>query len=244
MKYNIYLFIIIVGLLLLLAGSNIPNTRTFLGVNIQSFLSSAGIYIAILGSFQWIYDQNTKQELLLQVTKTTISNLNVASSGISDYLEHTHKIDYSPMLSTSKEVIIGFQYNSRIIDNNYSNLQARRNAKLNTIVLVADPNGSAIQFINQHHDKVGHIQPTIEKVVHKLRNINEQGGKRPNLVIKFHNLILRYSFVYSAEGIWVKPHRNSIGHADTPGIFIRQNSPLFNYYKKDVEELLEQSKDA
>lgn len=116
--------LIIGGLLLVLYGTNASKLQ-WLGLDWNYFFSNLGLYVAVVVALQWYYDQHTKRDLLMEVTEATISNVNVARSGIDDFVEMTRNIRYEQMLLNSEVVVIGFHHNPRIIDQYIKELEER-----------------------------------------------------------------------------------------------------------------------
>ena len=234
---------VITGLLLVLIGTNVPDLR-WLGLDWNYFFSNLGLYVAVVVALQWIYDQNTRRDLLMEVTQAAISNTNVARSGIDDYIERTRDINYQRMFSNSQSVTIGFHHNPRIVDQYITELEERIRLGQKTAVLVSNPDGRAISYLSEIEDESDHLRSDIRKILRKLSALNQTNDGEAPIKVKLHDTILRYSFVYSIEGVWIKPYRNSSGRATTPGIFVRSGSSLYEFYKRDILELWEEAKDV
>ena len=235
--------LIIGGLLLVLYGTNASKLQ-WLGLDWNYFFSNLGLYVAVVVALQWYYDQHTKRDLLMEVTEATISNVNVARSGIDDFVEMTRNIRYEQMLLNSEVVVIGFHHNPRIIDQYIKELEERVRTGKKTTVLLSNPNGRAIRYLSKFEVESDHIKPDIRKIFAKLSTINQIANAKTAIKVKVHDTILRYSFVYTIEGVWIKPYRNSSGRDNTPGIFVRSWSPLYEFHKRDINELLEGAVDV
>ena len=234
---------IITGLLLVIVGTNVPELR-WLGLDWNYFFSNLGLYVAVVVALQWVYDQHTRRDLLMEVTQAAISNTNVARSGIDDYIERTRDINYQQMFSNSQNITIGFHHNPRIIDQYITELEARMRLGKKTAVLLSNPDGRAMNYLSEFEDESNHLRPDIRKILGKLAALNQIGDGEAPIKAKLHDTILRYSFVFSIEGVWIKPYRNSSGRATTPGIFVRSGSPLYEFYKRDIAELWEEAEDV
>ena len=235
--------LIIFGLLLILIGTNAPQL-VWIGLDWNYFFSNFGLYIAVIVSLQWFYDVRTKDELLKKVTDAAISNVNVAQSGIDDFVEVTRDIQYEKMFLNSEFVIIGFHHNPRIIDLYIKEIEKRVRSGKKTTVLLSNPDGRAISYLSTFEAESGHLKPDINKGITTLSELNQIDNVKSPIDIKLHDNILRYSFVYSIEGVWIKPYRNSSGRDNPPGIYVRSWSPLYDYYKRDIFDLLDGASDV
>ena len=230
------LVLIVVGVSFILSGTYISEEpgRT---LDWGRFLVNLGLYIAVVVALQWYYDNHTKQQLVIEVAQSAMSNANVASSGINDFCENTRNIRYEEILSKSEDIIIGFLYDKRIIQDHYSELRKRTLQGKNTSVLLVDPDGKAVNFLYENNIRSESIISDIKDNITMINQINaEQNLKKP-IELKCHDLVLRYSFVCSREGIWIKMISNNPGRINAPGIYVRSGSPLYEFYKSDIEEL-------
>ncbi|MDE0364287.1 MAG: hypothetical protein OXP09_01795 [Gammaproteobacteria bacterium] len=199
--------------------------------------------MAVVVSAQWYYDNHTKRQLLIEVSKAAIAYTNVARSGISNFVEKTREIDYDELFSHSETIIIGFQHNPRVVDEYFTELQSRVTDGKETRILVSDQNGNAVTYLSKSLQDSDHIIPEIRKVIDKTNAINRVEKAKQTLQLRFHDAVLTYSFVYSKDGVWIKAYRNSLGKSSPPGIFVRSASPLFEFYKQDIESLWELASD-
>ena len=215
-----------------------------MGIDWNYFFSNLGLYIAVIVSLQWLYDLRTKRELLKEVTDAAISNVRVARSGIDDFVEVTRNINYEEMFLNSELVVIGFHHNPRIIDQYIREIKKRVHSGKRTTVLLSNPDGHAVNYLSKFEVESGHIKPDIQKGLVTLSELNQKDNAKSPIKVKLHDNILRYSFVYSIEGVWIKPYRNSSGRDNPPGIYVRSWSPLYEYYKRDIYELLDGADDV
>lgn len=237
------LTLIIFGLLLVLIGNNLPNMK-WIGIDWSYFFSNLGLYVAAIVALQWFYDQRTKQDLLMQVTETAISNTNVARSGIDNFVSMTREINYDKLLVDSESVVIGFHHNPRIVDQYTRELEDRVRTGKSTTVLLLNPDGRSIDYLSQFESESGHLRPEILKSIQGLSELNQIENAKEPIKVKLHDNVLRYSFVYATQGVWIKPYRNSTGRDNTPGIYVRSSSPLYEYHKRDIYDLLNGAHDV
>ena len=248
MKYTwsdgVPLIIVIGGLIMLLAAEKFPEL-SWIGIDWSRFLSNFGLYVAVVVALQWHYDKRTRHETIVSAVESALSNSNVVRSGIEHCVQDTKQIDYNSLLSHGEEVTIGFLHSSRFVDDNLAMLRARADSGKKTTIVFSDPKGTAIEYLLTLDPVKDHVIPNIEKVVGRIdQQINRQRGVKERINIKHHDAVLRYSFVQSREGIWVKMYRNSLGVTDTPGIYIRSGSPLYSFFDDDIKALTEGAKDG
>ena len=248
MKYTwsdvVPLIIVIVGLIMLLAAEKFPEL-SWIGIDWSRFLSNFGLYVAVVVALQWHYDKRTRRETIVSAVESALSNSNVVRAGIEDCVQDTKQIDYRSLLSHGEEVTIGFLHSSRFVDDNLAMLRARADSGKKTTIVFSDPNGTAIDYLLTLDPVKEHAISSIEKVVARIdQQINRRQGIKERINVKHHDAVLRYSFVQSREGIWVKMYRNSLGVIDTPGIYISSGSPLYSFFDNDIKALKEGAKDG
>lgn len=232
--------IIIIGLFLMLIGAKIPHLQ-LAGVQLGTFMTNLGLYFAVVASLQWFFDHNSRHHLIKEMTELTITNLNVANSGLADFNLNTKKISYEEMLENKSPLVIGFQYSPGFIDAHIVGLTNRAKTGKKTTVLLANPDGEAIQYYYSHDEKnSAHIKPELEKVRRKIRKLNSENSIKEPIVVLCHNVILRYSFVGNEDGVWVKFYKNSKGTAIIPGLYVRKKSNLFDFFNEDIKGLIDE----
>ena len=248
MKYTasdrVPFIIVIVGLAMLLVAEKFPST-IWIGIDWSNFLSNFGLYVAVVVALQWHYDKRTRQDTIVSAVESALSNSNVVRAGVENCTQDTKKIDYSALLSHGEEVTIGFLHNGRFVDDNLDILRERADSGKKTTIVFSDPEGTAIEYLLTLTPVKDHVIPNIRKVIARIEGeINQREGVKEKISVKHHDTVLRYSFVHSREGIWVKMYRNSLGVVATPGIYIRSGSPLYRFFDDDIKALREGAKDG
>ena len=181
----------------------------------------------------------------MSAVESALSNSNVINAGIENCKQDTKQINYTGLLSHAEEVTIGFLHSSRFVDDNLDLLRERAENGKKTTIMLSDPEGTAIQYLLSLETVKDHVIPNIQKVIARIDEyINEQDGVKERIRVKHHDTVLRYSFVQSRDGIWVKMYRNSIGIATTPGIYIRSGSPMYRLFDDDIKALKEAAKNG
>ena len=248
MKYTpsdrIPLIIVIVGLIMLLIAEKFPSL-TWIGIDWSNFLSNFGLYVAVVVALQWHYDKRTRNETIVSAVESALSNSNVVRSGIHNCMQDTKDIDYNPLLTHAEEVTIGFLHSSRFVDDNFAMLKERATSGKKTTIVFSDPDGMAIKYLLTLETVQKHVIPNIQKVVDRIKvQINQQQEVKEKIHVRQHDTVLRYSFVHSNDGIWVKMYRNSLGVMATPGFYIGKGSPLYDFFDHDIKALREGAKDG
>lgn len=236
--------IVIVGLGMLLVSEKFPEL-SWIGIDWNRFLSNFGLYVAVVVALQWHYDKLTRRDTIVSAVESALSNSNVLRAGIEDCVQDTKKIDYRALLLHGDEVTIGFQHSPRFVDDNLVMLRARADTGKKTTIVFSDPKGTAIEYLLTLKPVKNHVMPDIEKILARIeQEINRREGVRERINVRHHDVALRYSFVQSRDGIWVKMYPNSVGKVDTPGLYITNGSPLYSFFDDDIKALKEGAKDG
>ena len=248
MKYTasdrVPLILVIAGLIMLLVAEKFPSA-IWIGIDWSNFLSNFGLYVAVVIALQWHYDKRTRQETIRSAVESAVSNTNVIRAGINNCKQDTKEIDYNSLLSHGEEVTIGFLHNGRFVDDNLNMLSKRADSGKKTTIVFSDPDGSAIEYLLTLRPVKDHVIPNIRKVIARIETeINQREGVKERISVKHHDVVLRYSFVHSKEGIWIKMYRNSLGVVATPGMYICNGSPLYKFFDDDIKALKEGARDG
>ena len=60
----------------------------------------------------------------------------------------------------------------------------------------------------------------------------------------YHDRVMRYSFIGTNEYLWVKFFTNSPHRAVVPALKIRAGTPLFEFFRQDIQRLMELSSES
>ncbi|MCJ7713955.1 hypothetical protein MUO66_05805 [Candidatus Bathyarchaeota archaeon] len=108
------------------------------------------------------------------------------------------------------------------------------------MVLVIDPTSPAAKWLEDTKSGTGDIAGKVRDIENTLNPLNEQQEKK-DITIRKHTRVLRYSFIYTETSIWVRFCTNSAMYSHVPAFKIRKQSPLFGFFKKDIDEMVEKS---
>ena len=232
-SFIITLLIVILGMALVIFGAKAPPLVEW-GIDWNTFSTNLGLYIAVVVSLQWTFDFVTRRNLLEEVTAATVANVNVARSGLADFVENTKSISYQSMLANESPLYIGFQYSPRLIDDHIVELRNRAKKGHCTTILLANPTGKSVGYLREVHGEMDHIDANIKKIMKKISDLNQDQNCQSAIKVKFHDSILRYSFALNGQGVWVKMYRNSRGDSIVPGVYVRTGSLMYDYFNSDV----------
>ena len=93
------LAIIVLGLIFMFIGASI-EPRIWYGVQWSTFIINLGLFLTGVESLQWVFDNTSRQNMLEEVVKFTIGNINISQSGLADFKHNSKDIsydDYSPI---------------------------------------------------------------------------------------------------------------------------------------------------
>lgn len=234
------LFLVIFGMALVIIGAMVPPLQ-WRGVQLSVFMTNLGLYVTVVVSLQWFYEHKSRQLLSKEITEATISNMNIAGSGLANFIQNTKKISYSEMLDSKSPLVFGFHYSPNIIDSHFPALVNRAKTGKETTILMLDANGSAATYLASHDENAMQITANYEKINRKISNLNSEDSTKTPIKLLSHNAILRYSFVGNEDGVWVKLYKNCKGYAEIPGLFVKKNSTLFDFYNSDIIELIREA---
>ena len=114
-KYIIVL--VVVGFFLIILGQ--ITTLNISNLDVSLLLGNLGLYISVVVTLQYFFDSKSKRNLIDEVRFASISNSNISKSGISDVLINSKDVNYCDVLGHKSNIVIGFHYSTRIIDDYY-----------------------------------------------------------------------------------------------------------------------------
>ena len=231
-------FIAIIGLILILISQ--AFTYTFLKIQIDILIANLGALFLFIGVLQWIYDIKLKNEFLNELRKTIDTNNNLIINGLESCIINSREVKELDLWKETEQLIIGIQYSPSFFKNYLNVFQERVANKKETIVLVLDSSSSAATWLEQTKSGTGNIASKVKDIENTLNPLNKQQDKK-NIRILKHTRILRYSFIYTKESIWIKFCTNSAFYSHVPAFKIRKDTPLFGFFKKDIDEMVKNS---
>lgn len=180
-----------------------------------------------------------KDELFEDFVSRSIKPEHVANCGIVDFVDDSKKVQYEEMVLTSNALIVGVMHSPRLLRDNFEAFSLRAQAGKSTTLLILDKASYGWTYETEHFEYASLIGPNLDTVEAEVKNIN---ASCPNAIeIRRHSVVLRYSFVFSENEIWIKFYRSSKGNGRIPAFLVKKDSPLYAFYKKDIESIVKDS---
>ena len=183
------------------------------------------------------------ETIINYVKDIILDSVNLLNSGICGFHENSRKVDYEKMLNNNKcnFVIIGIHYDSNLtFFKEYDEiLKDKLKRGLKIVICYLDQSNQKTQAY-QYIEKTE--KPHIEEHEKLISTVNASlgiSGTHKNIRYKKHQSILRYSFVYSSELIWLKFYPSKGYQTRIPALSIGKGSNFFKFLKQDIERLVE-----
>jgi len=232
---------VIIGLVLILAGN--AFTLVFLNIKVHELLANVGALFLLVGTLQWFFDEDSRQHLVSQVSETVRDYLDkrdrFATLGISDCLIDSKSIS-SPKVEfdvfvDSNNFAIGVHYSDGTIVRYEKVINERIAQGRLTQIAYVSPTGTASKYLSSC---LGHAVD-IQQRISQLLELTKTRFAEPKLLeLVSHDRVLRYSFVYSDQCIWIIFITNSNGYQpQVPALRLTANSELFEFFKQDIKSL-------
>ena len=141
-------------------------------------------------------------------------------------------------------LIVGQNYSPRIIDDFTDQLKARAKTGKTTRIIIVDPDSNAFRFLQSEEQGTSdHMAANSKKIVSAIDGINQNIAREGGLPIEVvkSKRFLRYSFVYTERSVWIKPYRNSAGRTSVYALEIEKGGQLYEFYDRDIRDLLKES---
>ncbi len=191
-----------------------------------------------------LFEQDVKEEMLKEISENVLSNENLRRSGICDFQEdasHVDKISRKHFEKTNK-LIIGANYSESFYKRKLPILAERcKNGRQTTILLLkADSSAanylsSAAYYLSENGEP--HVKEKVDNILTILKKFNENNS----LDIRQYSIVLRYSFIATEEYMWLTFFTNTGNARSLPALKVTADSPLYNVFMKDIEELIAKS---
>ena len=243
------LLIVIIGLLLILAGAVLGHYKIKLApfdIDLGSIVSNLGSFVALLGLIEWAYDNHVKAKFFDDIFKTIVSNESLRDSGIARFYSSSQEVDWKKVLGASKHTTMCMLYSSRILKDCFDVLCEKAKAGDHLSFAFLQKDGATIEYIDNISKKYespglskNNIMVNLDEVDELVQKI-KSGGQ--NVKVYEHDSYLKYSFVSCDDGFYIIMNTNSLGRASVPAIKV-SSGPLARFIQKDIEQLLEQSRE-
>lgn len=212
-------------------------------IELDRLLAEIGALFFIVFVLHWLFELGLREEMLRDVSSTVSGSALLHDSGVESCNINSRLVEERVHWSHCPDLIIGRLYSTRFLKDFHEVFQTRNVAGLKTTIIVIAPDGSSARYLQDE----GLAPESIRASLQETKNIVEalNGGKRrPPTKLLTYDRVLRYSFIYTSEHIWIIFYTNNPGRANVPAFKIRAGSPLFQFFERDIKGLMEQSREA
>lgn len=108
------LILIVFALLLILVGNGFDYS--VLKVDVDSVIVNLGALLLIIGTLQWIFDEGMRNEIIKEISETTLGTDRIYKAGIRDCVDNSKRIDEENIWKMSKVLIVGVHYSNRFFE--------------------------------------------------------------------------------------------------------------------------------
>jgi hypothetical protein len=231
------------GLVLIVTGNSFE--LQILKIKVAELFAHVGVLLLIVGLLHWIFESTMRRQLIQEIYDAAIGAGRVSSSGIGDVQLSSRDVSYKGLIETSQRLVIGEHYSARLFEDYGPEIRARLSRGDETIVMLLDRECAAAEYLAASHSGHGAVAAQIAKI-RDVTNVDRTTGKgkKAKLQVKWHQRVLRYSFVMNENLVWIRFYTNSEGYSPVPAICVMKGTALFEFFQNDVARLLEQSKDG
>ena len=209
-------------------------------VDVDELLANIGALILFVGGAQWLFDATTRKKLYEEITKLTVRNVHVATSGIDDVVENSRDVNYTDAIKNSSRLIVGLNYSPRLLEDYHEAFLSRCGERKESTFLVVDPESKAGALLLGNQEEEQHIRPNLAKIRRICSELKENGSGGVDVLV--HSEVLHYSFVLLDDCVWIKPYRTSRGRSSVPAVRIKNRTFLFSYFQSDIDQLVSGAK--
>jgi hypothetical protein len=232
--------LIISGIILIVASNTF--SWTIWNVKLHELLANIGALILVIGVLQWFFDEESRQQLIDQIIVALANYLNRRETldqlGVADCITDSKAIvgeRWAQELVSARVLVIGVHYSDSVIVRFESIINARITQNKITQILHSAPDGIAKEYL----ENCLSVQTNLEsKVSRFLRLIDERFSQSAKVRTIPHHRVLRYSFVYTEQFIWLVFLTNTDGYEPAiPALKVSSGTPLFDFFQKDIRDL-------
>lgn len=238
---NVNLKAYILTLVLVILGSLIiALANTFhleiLKIKIDQLLAELGAIILVVCLLHWLYELVLRKEMLREVSESVTGNIHLHDMGLADCTMNSKTVNDREYWRRAPVLTIGVLYSPKFFKDNHDIIKTRQENKLPTKAIILSPTGSVAKLFDE--TKKGSIK--IDDCIDEIREMFEGELNK----IRYHNSILRYSFILTNEYIWVKLYTNSPERTEVPALKVRAGTPLYAFFENDIARLWEHSDES
>ncbi|MBK8809961.1 MAG: hypothetical protein IPN69_04435 [Acidobacteria bacterium] len=235
-QQQITLFLILGGLVLIISASAF-HLELF-KVKWDHVMAEVGGLFLIVGTLHWLFESLLKKEMLKEIAITALGSARIYESGLVDCSLNSKSISENHFWIASNELIIGVHYSSRFLENIHEVLRERCSSKKITQICFVKPDSPAADYLKDSGSGLADIKAGIDRISH----LKDSCVTNPQKIEFFrHDRVLRYSFIYTEQNVWIKFFTNSKGRTEVPAFKIDRGTPLYRFFENDIKTLLKQA---
>jgi len=230
----------IIGIVLIIIGNSF--SWTVWNVKLHELLANVGALILVVGVLQWFFDEESRQHLVDQLTSQIGVYLNrrdnFASLGATECTLDSKSIiseKWAAELIGARPLAIGIHYSDGIVARFEPIIRTRIANNRTTQILHSDPNGLARSYLERCLSVPVDLPAKVSQLQQLVSSRFSQSSK---IRLIQHGRVLRYSFVFSEQALWLIFLTNSDGYEPAlPAFRISAGTPLFEFFKRDIQDL-------
>ncbi|WP_414754655.1 hypothetical protein [Anabaena sp. CCY 9910] len=224
--------LIIVGLLLILIGNGFQFT--FLKIQVDGILANIGALFLFVGTIEWIFDETARRELVYELFRSIRGDERIHRNGLVDCVINSKEVSEPEEWVRAKILVVGIHYSSRFVEDNIDLIKERIRNKRRTVICHVGVSTVASKYLKDSASGLSDINTGISKLKSLVQS-QFNGSQYIDLIE--HDRVLRYMFIYTELGIWIKFFTNAKGHTTVPAIRIGAATPLFDFFKNDIRNI-------
>lgn len=224
--------LVIIGLVLILLGNSFQFV--FLKVQIDAVVANIGALFLFVGTVQWIFDETARRELVYELFRSIRGDDRIHRNGLIDCILNSKEVLELEEWTNSKILIVGIHYSTRFVEDQFELINERISNKRKTVICYLGESTPASKYLKDSKSGLSDISTAVNQLKHLVQS-QFCGSEYIDLVE--HGRILRYSFIYTENSIWVKFFTNGKGYRKVPAMRIRSNTPLFIFFQDDLRSL-------
>ncbi|MCP4680229.1 MAG: hypothetical protein GY854_33005 [Deltaproteobacteria bacterium] len=212
---------------------------TILKIKLDHVTAEVGALLLTVGLLHWLFELRLRRQMFADVAAAVLGNQRLHDNGLTDCLLNSKEVAEPAHWETAPELIIGIQYSARFFDDNHELIRRRSKKGLCTKVLVLNPESQAAEWLRATQTGFANVKEGVERISEIVSDADENRG---NVSLLLHERVLRYSFIATREIVWIKFFTNERLRSSVPAFQVRCDSSLFDFFWRDISELMKRSK--
>jgi hypothetical protein len=220
------------GVLLILLGQSF--SYEWLKVSVDGLVANIGSLLLFIGIWQFIYDEKSRRELCCEIVRAVKGSDDLQKNGLVSCLLNSKQVFENEEWRKAEVLVVGYQYSPRFLKDNLELVSQRISKKKKTVICYAGDQKEVLDYLRWSTPGATDIQRSIGEMKDLAR---QHFDDSPYLLLKEHKRVLKYSFIYTEIGIWIKFYTNSGLRADVPAFKITSRTALFSFFESDIKKL-------